>query len=86
MPPADPVVGRFQDSSERAMRALARWRRIALTEYEELRARRGPFYIYGDKHWLLVQLRHDGARVEMLGESYGHTLLRVTPRAEAAGE
>jgi hypothetical protein len=83
MPPADPVVGRFQNSSERAMRALARWRSISLAEYDELRARSTPYYIYGDKHWLLVQIRHDGARAEMLGEGYGHTLLRVTPRAEA---
>lgn len=79
MPPDEPVVGRFQDSSERAMRALSRWRPIRLVEYDDLSAAGRPYFVYGDKHWLLVQIRSDGAHAEMLGEGFGHTLLRVTP-------
>jgi hypothetical protein len=84
MPPVDPVAGRFEDSSERAMRALSRWHPIAIAEYDELRAAGRPYYVYGDKHWLLVQIRADGGRAEMLGEGFGHTLVRVTPRPGAA--
>src|SRR6185436_10120448 len=37
MPPHDMAVPRFEDSSERAMRALDRWRPIALEEYDTIR-------------------------------------------------
>ena len=83
MPPDAPAAGRFQDSSERAMRALARWRPISLIEYRELAARETPFFVYGDNHWLLVELQRAGALVELVGEGYGHTLLRVNPGARA---
>jgi hypothetical protein len=81
MPPEAPAAGRLQDSSERAMRALARWRPISLIEYRDLAAREAPFFVYGDKHWLLVELQRADALVELEGEGYGHTLLRVTPGA-----
>jgi hypothetical protein len=83
MPPDAPAAGRFQDSSERAMRALARWRPISLIEYRELAARETPFFVYGDNHWLLVELQRAGALVELVGEGYGHTLLRVNAGARA---
>ena len=83
MPPATPAVGRFQDSSERAMRALAHWRPISLVEYRQLVERDTSFFVYGDKHWLLVELQRDGALVELEGEGFGHTLLRVTPGRRA---
>jgi hypothetical protein len=84
MPPEAPAAGRFQDSSERAMRALARWRQISLVEYRELAGRRTPFFVYGDRHWLLVELRRGGALVELVGDGFGHTLLRVSPGSGAS--
>ncbi len=38
MPPHDMAVPRFEDSSERAMRALNRWRPIAMVEYADAHA------------------------------------------------
>ena len=84
MPPEAPAAGRFQDSSERAMRALARWRSISLIEYRQLAERTTPFFVYGDKRWLLVELRRDDALVELEGDGFGHTLLRVTPGQRAS--
>ena len=84
MPPEAPATGRFQDSSERAMRALARWRQISLVEYHQLAGRTTPFFVYGDRHWLLVELRRGGALVVLEGDGFGHTLLRVIPGARAS--
>lgn len=84
MPPHAPAAGRFQDSSERAMRALSRWRPISIVEYRQLVDRGTPFFVYGDKHWLLIELQRDGALVELEGEGFGHTLLRVTPRRQGS--
>jgi hypothetical protein len=78
MPPHDMAVPRVEDSSERAMRALDRWRPIALEEYTTLKQRAGTFFVYGDARWLVLQLMHDGARVELVGEGFGQVLLRVT--------
>ncbi len=78
MPPHDMAVPRFEDSSERAMRALDRWRPIALEEYDTIKQRAATFFVYGDARWLILQLIHDGARVELVGEGFGQQLLRVT--------
>ena len=78
MPPHDMAAPRFEDSSERAMRALDRWRPIALEEYDTIKQRAGTFLVYGDARWLILQLIHDGARVELVGEGFGQQLLRVT--------
>ncbi len=43
-----------------------------------LTRRRGTFFVYGDARWLILQLLHDGARVELVGEGFGQRLLRVT--------
>ena len=74
MPPHDMAVPRFEDSSERAMRALDRWRPIALEEYTTLKQRAGTFFVYGDARWLVLQLMHDGARVELVGEGFGQAV------------
>ena len=78
MPPRDMDVPRFEDSSERAMRALNRWRPISIEEYATVRRRTEPFFVYGDARWLILQLLHDGARVEFVGTGFGQELLRVT--------
>ena len=78
MPPRDMDVPRFEDSSERAMRALNRWRPISIEEYATVKARTEPFFVYGDARWLILQLLHDGARVEFVGAGFGQELLRVT--------
>jgi hypothetical protein len=85
MPPEAPAAGRIQDSSERAMRALARWQPISVIEYRSLVEGGTSFFVYGDKHWMLIELRRDGALVELEGEGFGHTLLRVTPRRQGSG-
>jgi hypothetical protein len=78
MPPRDLSVPRSEDSSERSMRALNRWQPVKIEEYADMIRRRTPFYIYGDARWLTLQVMHDGARVELVGEGYGQQLLRVT--------
>lgn len=78
MPPADLSVPRSEDSSERSMRALNRWRPVKIEEYTDVIRRTVPFYIYGDARWLTLQVMHEGARVELVGEGYGQQLLRVT--------
>ncbi len=83
MPPHDMAVPRFEDSSERSMRALDRWQPIALEEYTTLKQRAGTFFVYGDARWLVLQLMHDGARVELVGEGFGQQLLRVTLPGQA---
>jgi hypothetical protein len=78
LPPRDTARPRREDSSERAMRALARWRPIRVEEYDHLVRRTGTFFLYGESNWLPDQLRHDGARVEWLGMSYGRPLMKAT--------
>ena len=51
---------------------------MTIEEYTDVIRRRTPFYVYGDARWLTLQVMHDGARVELVGEGYGQQLLRVT--------
>ena len=84
MPPHDMAVPRFEDSSERAMRALDRWRPIALEEYTTRQATRRRHSSCTAMHGgSILQLMHDGARVELVGEGFGQQLLRVTLPGQA---
>jgi hypothetical protein len=52
-------------------------------EYDAVKQRAGTFFVYGDARWLILQLIHDGARVELVGEGFGQQLLRVTLPGQA---
>jgi hypothetical protein len=80
LPPSATPDRRLETSSERAMRALARWHPVALQEYADLLASKQSFLLYGEPEWAVDQLTRDRITLTLVGGgSGGRALFLATP-------
>lgn len=65
-------------TSDRALRALGKYVRLPMADYEQFLTAHSDFYLYGRPGWLAPHLVRRGARVELVGTFDDRTLYRVS--------
>ena len=78
-PPDEQGLPYYEDSSVRALDSLASWHPVAVVQYHELIRRNQRFVLYGDPGWFTSRLSRDGAQLDLIGVTYQHLLILVTP-------
>jgi len=78
-PQDEQLLPYYEDSSVRALESLASWHPVSVIQYRDLIGRNERFVLYGDPGWFTSRLSRDGAQLHLIGVTYQHLLILVTP-------